>query len=91
MAKRYAPNGRDMLLTERGLKHLIRATCVAHLSFSGDANPFVLTDISPSRGIASWGRQECGAITEGGETPPLRMVAVFTRTTNVVYAPVLSF
>ena len=50
--KAICPNGRDMLLTERRMKHLIRATYVAHLHQRG--------------------RQECGAITEGGETPPLQ-------------------
>ena len=60
-----------MPLTGRGLKHLIRATYVAPLSFSGDVNPFVLTDIFPNRGITQRGRQGVGV----------------AHTTNVVSVP----
>ena len=48
MAKRYAPNGAWVKTP-----HQPRAV---PLSFSGDANPFVLADISPNRGIASKGK-----------------------------------
>ena len=48
----------------RGLKHLIHRKR-SPFSFSGDANPFVLADISPNRGIAQRGRQG------GGQAVPL--------------------
>ena len=54
-----SPTKGDMPLTGRGLKHLIHRKR-SPFSFSGDANPFVLADISPNRGIASRGRQEWG-------------------------------
>ena len=99
MAKRYAPDGAwvktphpsDLRRPPSPQGEGKGVGQAVPLSFSGDANPFVLADISPNRGITQRGRQECRAITEGGETPPLRMVAVFTRTTNIVCVPFLSF
>ena len=51
---RYARNDGGMW---KDLEDTSSVNCVDTFSFSGDANPFVLADISPSRGIASRGRQ----------------------------------
>ena len=44
--------------SEDGFEDTSSVNCVDTFSFSGDANPFVLADISHSREIASRGRQE---------------------------------
>ena len=74
----------DIPLTGRGLKHLIHRKRSPFpkregkelgkrftFSFSGDANPFVLAEIYPNRGITQWGRQGVGV----------------SHTTNVVSVP----